>query len=93
VCRRCPTKKEIPRDVPAGKCHPDPYSDNRLTVTRDGLQGHESGCKLLKSTMDPATRVYRMRFRCEGEGETTIEESSMQRTMGVILMRHHGRVR
>jgi hypothetical protein len=36
--------------------------------------------------MDAVTRVYQMKYRCTGEGSTWIEDSSMQRTMGVVLM-------
>jgi hypothetical protein len=84
-------KGDFPLMYRRGKCPPD--SDGPLAVTRDGYRGHEENCKLVKSTMDTATRVYRMQFRCQGEGDTWIEDSSMVRTMGVILRRHHGQVR
>jgi hypothetical protein len=33
------------------------------------------------------TGVFLMKYRCTGEGPTWIEDSSMQRTMRVLLMR------
>jgi hypothetical protein len=62
-------------------------TDGWMTITQDGYRAHEMGCKLLNATMDSATGVYRMRYSCAGEGERWIEEASMQRTMGVLLMR------
>jgi hypothetical protein len=79
----------LPKDFPtlyerSTRCH-HRDSDTYLTITSDGYRGHEITCKLLKVTTDSTTRVHRMRFRCEGEGETGIEEASMQRAMGVLL--------
>jgi hypothetical protein len=42
---------------------------------------------LLKSSIDPRRGAHQMKYRCGGEGSTWIEDSSMQRTMGVLLMR------
>jgi hypothetical protein len=61
-------------------------TDRWMTVTPDGYRAHEMGCKLLNATMDAATRVYSMRYSCDGEGERWIEEASMKRTMGVLLI-------
>jgi hypothetical protein len=79
-----PAQQNLPQMSRPGACRD---SDGWMTVTRDGYRAHEMGCKLLNSTMDGATRVHRMRYRCEGEGDRWIEESTMQRTMGVLLMR------
>jgi hypothetical protein len=96
VGKWCPVPMES-EDFPAiliyvrgTKCH-HPDSDSFLTVTPSGYRAHEEHCALVKSTLDPSTRIYRMRFRCEGEGERRTGDLSMVRAMGVLLVRHHER--
>jgi hypothetical protein len=82
-----PAQGNLPENLPAmyrpGDCRD---TNGWMTVTVDGYRAHEMGCKLLNATMDAARRVYHMRYSCDGEGEWWIEETSMQRTMGVLLM-------
>jgi hypothetical protein len=75
--------QNLPAMYRPGSCRD---TDGWMTVTLDGYRAHEMGCKLLNSALDEATRIYRMQYSCDGEGERWIEEASMQRTMGVLLM-------
>jgi hypothetical protein len=47
-------------------------ADSWLLIGRDGYQGHEFGCKTIKSNVDRSNqhRGYVLESRCEGEAQT-----------------------
>ena len=73
-----------------GKCKDGKANDGWMIVRKNGFSGHETECKLLKSSR---TRQgsYRAKFWCEGEGATWVVDYELSLTGSQMLMRETGR--